>query len=135
MEKPSIELCPMKDDPKLWSDGKKVNTFLVVFANLRPCAHQIFPPGKRSHQLRIFLLVGGASIMPMLSQSIYNPVLVDIQEHFGASYVKMGLTVSLPILWVDFGLGLWSAFEPERLVRVGIDSKACAPSSGRLLQR
>jgi hypothetical protein len=36
--------------------------------------------------------------MPMLSQSIYNPVLVDIQEDFGASDSKMALTVSLPIL-------------------------------------
>lgn len=91
MEKPSIELCPVQDDPKSWSDEKKVSTFFVVLIIYGSIAYHF-------HQLRILLLVGGASIMPMLSQSIYNPVLVDIQEHFGASDVKMGLTVSLPIL-------------------------------------
>jgi hypothetical protein len=36
--------------------------------------------------------------MPMLSQTIYNPVIVDVQSEFRLHESTVALTVSLPIL-------------------------------------
>jgi hypothetical protein len=43
-------------------------------------------------------LVAGASMTPMISQSIYNPVLNQMETELKASQSELALSLSLPIL-------------------------------------
>jgi ABC-type antimicrobial peptide transport system permease subunit len=47
-------------------------------------------------------MVSLAAIAPMLNQSIYSPVIDQLQEDLGASDVQLSLTLSLYILWVAY---------------------------------
>ena len=92
-EEGPIDRQLVEDDPKAWSGSKKVRT-------LQPFTMSFHMPTADRKQLRVLLLVAGASVMPMLSQSMYNPILNIIQDEFQPSGTKMAVSISLPVLWV-----------------------------------
>ncbi|BEI85444.1 hypothetical protein CcaverHIS002_0508450 [Cutaneotrichosporon cavernicola] len=67
-----IEHAPVDDDPREWSDRKK--NFVLALMTI-------------------------AVVGPMISPSIYNPVLDEVAADLGASQTQIGLSLSLYILF------------------------------------
>lgn len=86
-----IEHAPVDDDPRLWSNRKK--NFVLGLMTV-------------------------AVLGPMISPSIYNPVLDEVAADLDASQTQIGLSLSLYILY---------ALPPTRLTPV---SRAASRSCG-----
>jgi hypothetical protein len=88
-----IEHVPVDDDPREWSDRKKVGGDTSLARSLTGADH-----ARRAFQTMILAMVSIASLAPTMGASIYNPAFNQLRDQLHATETQLSLSLSLFIL-------------------------------------
>jgi hypothetical protein len=86
-----IEHAPVDNDPREWSDKKKVSA-APIMSEMTPANASL------KRQTIILAMIAIASISPTLGASIYNPAFDQLRDQLHATDTQLALSISIFIL-------------------------------------
>ncbi|KAK4689297.1 hypothetical protein P7C73_g807, partial [Tremellales sp. Uapishka_1] len=114
-----IEHMPVDNDPREWSNKKK--NMVLVMMSVACVSHPVGIPLQvtPAEELWVMLQIG-----PMISPSIYNPVIDDVRNDLHASETQVGLSLSLYILFQGCVPVVWSSIAELYTIGSAVGSRA-----------